>query len=1233
MIWGNPLNNNQKNQTKEVLDYVIEFEKRLKNFLLPPLGTEKYRYIPTRTILNHLREIFERERGTPSLKKGEKKEPLGDEDIYAVFQEVNQLGAMCERLPIVWISQFIWDDLSEDLLFTDWWPVSEDKDDDKDKGKRYEFVSSLIRQEEFRNNFPEPMSEIMFKLPSSPRVIELSWLRNGSGGLQDIADTNAGFALRFNDIGNKLDKVDGLTRKLSNLCDEVKEISSAFDNKLPIKPEYVAKVVQKLKDICEMAVLNESEENTDNDSLKAEIFEQAKNQIDYVFKCLGLYNNQDPKLKDRGPKISDRIPDFARLIIKSLIWNRLFDDEWQYLYYVPALLHDSIRTSGMVLACKDQLNDSQIAMVSCVISRLSSAFHFNVHVQQIKNQARRAAAAGILSRNMSHNIGSHVLPRVGIERLEERLKELHADELIAKEKSKALSFLRNKIDSYIQKKADFIAETTTAPLMSTKTAMFFRETIISFLSTTALIDTIANNEGFGYCTQKKKNGSELQDNWPATLKIKLFTKIKTGDKIDFQLIQPVYSVDSPSLSYIEIQCEAVPYAMRSANMPDFEMVFGGMQSLDSYSDDNGNRKKLQPMSGLWSVALPGPNGEFALYSILENIIRNSAKHNHKRTREANLPLDLQLWIGLQQSEDNDFYELEIFDTLTTGEELVETVQRLTEYLELDIIDDKGELRKRAWGIAEIMICANLLKGELAFTWYDDPKKPTIRADHLPKELHGAPKEECLVYRFLISKARQAIFIGEELTPPFRSEPDESDFKLKFENAGILFFKDLSEFVKYSGENRKSRASFQFIVLSETEAKNLDELDKNDSGVRNRMPYRIIIVSPDKDPGRTIKGGSLINHSPIESQTDDPAKVMQRVWEGWLKRWTINEVDSISLNMFFGNFEGTSLYKEWKRETDIFNDTKRENSFRLNLITGNSETRTQILKKIGSDSHRIIYDRHADLLKEAEDDFLSPNDRYIYFDKQNVDFSNIYSPAFPCSGKNTSKSSWLSPYQLIEAGLLRVLIIDERIAQRSMRSIQHDISGKADNSQKLVGEKNTSARFWHLAERAGVWITTHLNVKKVKDDRFDFNPLHEQSWKQAEDEYSTSSNLLCPYLYVHMEVNDNTSSIDKMSLSIRRGYKAEVVELPSKEIDLMVIHQGVIDILTNNKPYGVDGMQLVKCLPNFIPWVIIESGRGVPPEVYKGGSKFLPFSLVDSFINGVCVAKLGLAQSILELTRQ
>ena len=127
MIWGNPLNNNQKNQTKEVLDYVIEFEKRLKNFLLPPLGTEKYRYIPTRTILNHLREIFERERGTPSLKKGEKKEPLGDEDIYAVFQEVNQLGAMCERLPIVWISQFIWDDLSEDLvvgrLFSGEWPL------------------------------------------------------------------------------------------------------------------------------------------------------------------------------------------------------------------------------------------------------------------------------------------------------------------------------------------------------------------------------------------------------------------------------------------------------------------------------------------------------------------------------------------------------------------------------------------------------------------------------------------------------------------------------------------------------------------------------------------------------------------------------------------------------------------------------------------------------------------------------------------------------------------------------------------------------------------------------------------------------------------------------------------------------------------------------------------------------------------------------------------------------
>ena len=82
------------------------------------------------------------------------------------------------------------------------------------------------------------------------------------------------------------------------------------------------------------------------------------------------------------------------------------------------------------------------------------------------------------------------MPRATVGKIRERVIELQESLENCEELNEIVDALKDKLDEYIQKKADFTAEIATEPLTSTKTMKFFDEVVLSFVTNIPLMDNI-----------------------------------------------------------------------------------------------------------------------------------------------------------------------------------------------------------------------------------------------------------------------------------------------------------------------------------------------------------------------------------------------------------------------------------------------------------------------------------------------------------------------------------------------------------------------------------------------------------------------------------------------------------------------------------------------------------------------------------------------------------------------
>lgn len=84
-----------------------------------------------------------------------------------------------------------------------------------------------------------------------------------------------------------------------------------------------------------------------------------------------------------------------------------------------------------------------------------------------------------------------------------------------------------------------------------------------------------------------------------------------------------------------------------------------------------------------------------------------------------------------------------------------------------------------------------------------------------------------------------------------------------------------------------------------------------------------------------------------------------------------------------------------------------------------------------------------------------------------------------------------------------------------------------------------------------------------------------------------------------------------------------------KLDLLVIHQGILD---KWKPSGAGLAQAMLEWKDSVPFLVITSGRGVPSNL-PPGVKFLPYSAVESCINGAYFEKLTLVRQVNSIIKE
>ncbi|MBM4305262.1 MAG: hypothetical protein FJ123_00870 [Deltaproteobacteria bacterium] len=781
----------------------------------------------------------------------------------------------------------------------------------------------------------------------------------------------------------------------------------------------------------------------------------------------------------------------------------------------------------------------------------------------------KSAVSSIISRNHSHHIGSHVTPRATVEKIRERLRKL-GYRFNEKQEIKCVDLLRSRLDDYIQKKADFMAEIATEPVAST-TRKGLREVIITFIQNTLLIDNIGANEGVNY---RSSDGN---------LSNRLRIHFSVGDNL------LIVSFGGGSKCH-----ELNTHKYENCNYP-----YSGHCGCGP-GDDSEHILQMESTLGAEKyISWPGPLGEFALYCFLENFIRNSIKHNHEKLQNLSAHPFLDVYINVKElkgdDETDEFYGIEVWDNLTIpkpsiplcGERRAEReelslIDFLSSLINQSIVEDDGKLRKVAWGIAEMKIMATLLRGSDDFMSMRRNLRLDIRTDN-----HG----ERLVYEFRLMKPKEVAIISPEQKPSPEKEKEDR-------GKGVWWFSSVEDYKEHVIRGR-SPSSFNFAVVDKR-IFGSDEIRKD----LHLFPFRVLAEEGDNNLS-TIPGAKLFKRKIAQISKVSAEEIIRMCWRDWLTEvFRTRYSQNVSLCLFFQQEKGIEPTKGWVSKANEF---KKRTNEPLNLSIITTDEKDRIVPEIDSNNQLFLYDRHFEGYGVIRHHKLDKRAIAFHeaFDKSSSDF-------VPLFGGSTSDEII---YALAEAAALRVLIIDERISEVSFGRILADDAGSA---KWLYG--NGFVRL-HAAKFAGIYIGTHFKVESRE-----VKPLHlevKDKFPRVCVKISTTSDKQSRGLKAYWcegPCNECRSDQDIRPdiLIIHQG----VVDGPFKDFISALGGTSFSDSLR---------LFLEKAKES-IPFVAIDSGRGIPANL-PNDAKFLPFSLIGDYLMKDRFAKFSLVRAIMNLVRR
>lgn len=795
----------------------------------------------------------------------------------------------------------------------------------------------------------------------------------------------------------------------------------------------------------------------------------------------------------------------------------------------------------LIVAILNNFHDSFFGILSDILTQ-----------ERVANEKLLASLSRIITRNSAHHIESHMSHRATIDKIIERLGWKIKEE---KAKINFESFIEqeNRFNRYRSERNDFIAgiDSNTHPI----TVRFYQDIIVPFVENSLIMDNIAKSEGV-YWRKNENDENEkkgiLTGDEVSKLRIRVFYHKdlqlnpqngksrqygeNTGDCL-IPFNHKPHNEDSNPIHCTKNNCNKKPNDVelfeKELGLDHYHEIckfYTGVEDQKTKHDeticihelpyfrkytDNGWYDGQSLNCDDIEITVPGTLGKHSWWSILENHIRNTAKHANRELLNSSSHLDIIIKVSNVPNltspesdkiniENKAYYQVELTSNIPTlkfntskyqdtKEEKESDYGKIERFITEDISSDKASL-----GIADMRINATLLKFEkitkgslgkaIEVTTFERKTRSNLPVNTMPYV-------QSLVYQFKMTKPCNVVFI--DPSNDFKVE-DYHDVK-----KGIYAYNSYEDCIK---ELSGKRRAFQFALINANifnGANNelYDSIEQEYSATNSKahkidellqvLPWRVMVygkLENDKNLDSLGKRVATISESKfIKSNTDNnhlsDNELLEYCWKMWTQSERWGKDKKFSLNFYFEqerNDPTTKRYLEATKDIDKnlisvyvkYNegstndgcDFERQSEFDPNTITKISEKGNREL----DDFSYIIYDRHGascfgDMNRRLQmynwyKHVASNRDKisWIFFDKSNIDFDFLNNITFNNPKEEFSK--------LTEAGLHRILVIDERIREFVLI-----------NKLKKAAPEFISNKLIEVTEIGGVKIATGLQI--------------------------------------------------------------------------------------------------------------------------------------------------------------
>ena len=710
----------------------------------------------------------------------------------------------------------------------------------------------------------------------------------------------------------------------------------------------------------------------------------------------------------------------------------------------------------------------------------------------------RSAAGALIARNMSHNLGSHVLAGLSADSI---CDPVEAASLRNSGKAGPCKRSQNAstLLKYLQQRMDFVTTAVVDWPGWRQPMLFYADLISGFLEQELLLDRLVADEGFG----------------------------KIGGQRTL-----AFSIQGP---YDESPVSGEDLLEGKAQYKDF------------------------------LVSVPGGFvGRHAFYSLLENAVRNSAKHNRKNGTR------LEFHVCVRDKHDNGqqdsaHYTVVLWDNLSADQHgcKAKTIQ---EFIDKPIVDRvSGERDPEHWGLHEMALCS-------AFLDFDGSRRQHRVRPPLQAIRHcDSNGKAWLGYQFYLRRAT-LVAVAVDAT-----SVRETQAMVRTGLRCITTHQEADR--QHSGASLTAALQETSPGLLYASGALLNQLGESTSALR--MPFRVLVDSKEtKEENARSNLGFGYGVQPIKLESSDnemdcQRQVLEYYWS-WLLEFAKHRLGSdfhLHLLITSTQHQAGNLCR-WKQIA-----ARAGSRCSIYVVCHDDKTKISEIKpgelhfgslsmttQIPTSGDWLLFDSHGGMIPAGVPPRKQRRFYQITGNRNQTLKRYLENPPLDWLGE-------LFLIQLLESCLLRILVIDERILKHTMES-----KGSID-CNRLTDLEN-----------AGIFVSAFFKVNGADVPLLEGANIKTWEWYSA----------------ISVEADGSISGISVLSAEDRCGRK-----VTNTDCDVAIIHWSQVTRL--QELHGVEPNRFLTSLNQYARRVVLTSGRGRPADRAAAQFPFLEYAVLDQYV--------------------